>query len=52
VATLALIEVVVAVVILTYEIVAGRLSWPPLLFLTAGLFILILERRRRNTIRR
>jgi hypothetical protein len=51
VAALALIEVVVAVVILTYEIVAGRPSWPPILFLTAGLLILILERRRRATTR-
>jgi len=50
VAALALIQVVVAVVILSYQIVVGRLSWPPILFLAAGLFILILERRRRTTI--
>jgi hypothetical protein len=30
-----------------YEIVIDRLSWPPLLFFIAGLFILIAERRRR-----
>jgi len=47
VAALALIQVVLAVVIAGYEIANGRLSWPPVLFLIAGLFIVVLERRRR-----
>ena len=46
-AVLAAIQVVVAVVIASYEIANGRLSWPAVLFLIAGMFIFILERRRR-----
>jgi hypothetical protein len=49
VAALAFIDIVLAVVILGYETVAGSPSWPPILFLAAGLSILILERRRRPT---
>jgi type IV secretory pathway VirB2 component (pilin) len=47
VAALAFIQVVLAVVVLGYEIIAGRLAWPPVLFLIAALIILVLEWRRR-----
>lgn len=49
---LAVVEVVLAAVILAYEVIAGRLSWPPALFLVAAIFILVVDRRRRPTARR
>lgn len=46
VAALALIQIVLPVVVATDEIATGRLSWPPFLFLVAGLIVLAIERRR------
>ncbi|HLY82968.1 MAG TPA: hypothetical protein VKQ71_08275 [Acidimicrobiales bacterium] len=45
-AALALIQIVLPVVVATDEIATGRLSWPPFLFLVAGLIVLAIERRR------
>jgi hypothetical protein len=52
VVALALVQVVIATVIASYEIGTGGLSWPPFLFLVAGLFVFIVERRRRPAHRR
>ena len=46
-AALASIQVLLAVVILGYEIIDGRLARPLVLFLIAGLIVLGIERRRR-----
>jgi hypothetical protein len=46
-AALALVQIVIAAVSAGYEILTGGLSWPPFLFLVAGVFVFLVERRRR-----